>query len=195
MLNISCILQSLSPGYLSVTPFCFQDFGSFLLSLFWIVFRVDSLSPPLLFGVVGIYPVPLPDEYFSAFSSCLDCCIWGGLSVFWQFVVPLYCGGSSLWVGLDGWLVKVSWLGSLCWCSGEWSWISSLWSVMKCPVMSFEMSMGLVWLWAACILKLRAMILCCWRICVVCLALGLVGSWVVFGFSVGMEAFGWFLIN
>ena len=22
-------------------------------------------------------------------------------SVFWQFVVPLYCGGSSLWVGLS----------------------------------------------------------------------------------------------
>ena len=28
-------------------------------------------------------------------------------------MVPLYCGGSSLWVGLDGWLVKVSWLGKL----------------------------------------------------------------------------------
>ena len=60
---------------------------------------------------MDIYPVPLPAEYFSAFSSCLDCCVWGGLSVFWQFVVPLYCGGSSLWVGLDEWLVKVSWLG------------------------------------------------------------------------------------
>ena len=22
----------------------------------------------------------------SVFSSCLDCCVWGGLSVFWQFV-------------------------------------------------------------------------------------------------------------
>ena len=33
--------------------------------------------------------------------------------MFWQFVVPLYCGGSSLWVGFDGWLVKVSWLGKL----------------------------------------------------------------------------------
>ena len=31
--------------------------------------------------------------------------------------------------------------------------------------------------------------LCCWRICVVCLALELVGPWVVLGFSVGMEAF------
>ena len=33
------------------------------------------------------------------------------------------------------------------------------------------------------------MFLCCWRICLVCLALELVGSWVVLGFSVGMEAF------
>ena len=27
---------------------------------------------------------------------------------------------------------------------------------MKCPVVIFEMFMGFVWLWAACILKLRA---------------------------------------
>ena len=55
--------------------------------------------------------------------------------------------------------------------------------------MSYEMSMGLEWLWAACILKLRAMFLCCWRICVVCLALELLGPWVVLGFSVDMEVF------
>ena len=42
---------------------------------------------------------------------------------------------------------------------------------------------------AACILKLRARFLCCWRICVVCLALELVGPWVVLGFIVGMKAF------
>ena len=36
-------------------------------------------------------------------------------------------------------------------------------------------------------LMLRAMFLCCWRICVVCLALKFIGSWVVVGFSVGME--------
>ena len=33
------------------------------------------------------------------------------------------------------------------------------------------------------------MFLCCWRICLVCLALELVGPCVVLGFSVGMEAF------
>ena len=68
---------------------------------------------------MGIYPGPLSVEYFSVFLSCLYCCVWGGLSVFWQFVVPLYCGVSSLWVGLDEWLAKVSWLGKLvlvfCW--------------------------------------------------------------------------------
>ena len=33
------------------------------------------------------------------------------------------------------------------------------------------------------------MFLCCWKICLVCLALELVGPCVVLGFSVGMEAF------
>ena len=47
-----------------------QYFGHFM----W---RADS------FDLVGIFHVPLPAEYFSAFSSCLDCCIWSGLSVFW----------------------------------------------------------------------------------------------------------------
>ena len=30
-----------------------------------------------------------------------------------EVVVPLYCGACSLWVGLDEWLVKMSWLGKL----------------------------------------------------------------------------------
>ena len=77
------------------------------------LFQVDSLSPPLLFGLVGFYHIPLPAEYFSTFSSWLGCCVWGALFVFWKFVAPLYCGGPSLWVGLDEWLVKVSWLGEL----------------------------------------------------------------------------------
>ena len=38
-------------------------------------------------------------------------------------------------------------------------------------------------------LEAQAVFLCCWRICLVCLALELVGPWVVLGFSVGMEAF------
>ena len=54
--------------------------------MFRILYQVDSLSLPLLFGLVGIYPVPLPAGYSSVSSSCLYCCVCGGLSVFWQFV-------------------------------------------------------------------------------------------------------------
>ena len=67
-------------------PFCFQDFGSFSLSLFRILSQVDSLPLPLLFGLVGNPPVPLPADYSSVSSSYLYCCVWGGLSVSWQFV-------------------------------------------------------------------------------------------------------------
>ena len=56
--------------------------------------------------------------------------------------------------------------------------------------MSLGVSMGLAWLWATCLLMLRAVFLLCWRISMVCLALALVDSWVELGFIVGMEAFG-----
>ena len=66
-----------------------------------------------MFGLVGIFHVPLPAGYFYAISSCLDFCVWSGFSVFWWSVVPFYGGGFCEWVGLDDWLVKVSWLGKL----------------------------------------------------------------------------------
>ena len=69
-----------------MSPFCFQYFGSFSLGLFGILYQVDSLSLPLLFGLVGIYPLPLPAGHSSVSSSCLYCCVLGGLFVFWQFV-------------------------------------------------------------------------------------------------------------
>ena len=64
--------------------------------------------------------------------------------------------------------------------------------------MSFEMGLcvrcdfGQPVCWAACMLMRRAMFLCCDS---ENLALKLTGSWVVVGFSVGMEAFGWSLIT
>ena len=101
----------MSPGYLPITPFCFQDFGSFSLSLFRILYQVDSLSFPLLFGLVGIYPVPLAAGYFSASSPCLYCCVWGGLSVFWQFVEfsllwSFLAVGGVVQVACQGFLVR-----------------------------------------------------------------------------------------
>ena len=53
---------------------------------------------------------------------------------------------------------------------------------MKCTVVSFRVSMGLVWLWAACLLMFRIVFLFCWRISVMCLALEFAGSWVELDF-------------
>ena len=75
------------------------------------LYQVDSLSLPLLFGLVGIYPVPLSAEYSSVSSSCLYCCVLGGLSVFWQFVEF-----SLLWSFLAvGGVVQVACQGFLVW--------------------------------------------------------------------------------
>ena len=90
-------------------PFCFQDFGS----LFRILYQVDSLSLPLLFDLVtfilflylpGI-SLPFHLVYIAVFGVAF---LYSGS--LWSF---LYCEVSSLWVGLYGWLVKVSWLEKL----------------------------------------------------------------------------------
>ena len=101
----------------------------------------------------------------------------------------LYCGVSLLCVGLYRWLVKVSWLGKLV--LVFW-WVELDFFSLECN----EVSINELWdvygfgvTLAVCILELRAVFLCCWRICVVCLALELLGPCVVLGFSVGMEAF------
>ena len=99
-------------------PFCFQDFGSFSQSLFGILYQVDSLSLPILFGLVGIYPVSLPAGYYSVSSSCLYCCAWGGLSVFWQFVEfsllwSFLAVGEVVWVACQGFLVREACVGVL----------------------------------------------------------------------------------
>ena len=64
---------------------------------------------------------------------------------------------------------------------------------LKCSEVSsseFGGVYGFGWLWAACLLMLRAVFLLCWRISMVCFALELVVSWMELGFSVGMETFG-----
>ena len=91
----------------------FSSFGSFSLSLFGILYQVDSLSLPLLFGLVGIYlflyllgiPLSLHLVYIAVFGVAF---LYSGS--LWS---SLYFGVSSLWVGWYEWLVKVSWLGKL----------------------------------------------------------------------------------
>ena len=62
---------------------------------------------------MGIYPVPLPAGYSSVSSSCLYCCVWGGLSVFWQFVEfsllwSYLTVGEVVWEACQGFLVRVA---------------------------------------------------------------------------------------
>ena len=98
--------QSLSLVFLSVTPFCFQNFGSFSLSFFGILHQVDSLSLPLLFGLLGIYPVPLPAEYPLSLHLVYIAVFGVAFLYSGSLWISLYCGGFLLWMGLDGWIVK-----------------------------------------------------------------------------------------
>ena len=67
---------------------------------------------------MGIYPISLPAGYISAFSSCLCCCVWGGLSVSWQFAAFsllwrfLAVGGVGQ-VACQGFLVREAGVGAL----------------------------------------------------------------------------------
>ena len=59
---------------------------------------------------MGIHSVALPAGYISASSSCLYYCVWGGLSVFWQFVKfsllwSLLTVGGVVQVACQGFLV------------------------------------------------------------------------------------------
>ena len=107
----------MSPGYLSITPFCFQDFGSFLLSLVGILYQVDSLSLPLLFGLVGIYPVafllgislPFHLVYIAVFGVAFP---YSG-SLWFLFIVEVPCCGWGWMGGCQGFLVREACVGVL----------------------------------------------------------------------------------
>ena len=114
-------------------PFLFQDFGSFSLSLFRFLDHIDSVSLPLLFGLVGIYPVPLPAGYSSLSSSCLYHCVWDGLSVFWQFVEfsllwSFLAVGGFVWVACQGFLDREA-------CVGVW-WVDLDFFSLECNEVS-----------------------------------------------------------
>ena len=67
---------------------------------------------------MGIYPVPLPARYSSVSSSCLYCCVLGGLYVFWQFVEffllwSFLSVGGVVQVACQGFLVREACVGVL----------------------------------------------------------------------------------
>ena len=92
-----------------------------LFSRFWIIFTVIVLnyfsgglpisSSFVWFG--GFLSYSFTCWIFLCLSFCLYCCVWGAFSAGWKVVVPLICGVCSLWMGLEQWLVNVSWLGEL----------------------------------------------------------------------------------
>ena len=97
-----------------------------------------------MFGLVDFYHVPSPAGYFSVFSFCSACCVWSALSSSWKVVIPFICGFFSLWVGLDQWLVNVSWLGELV--SVFW-WVELYLFSLECNEVSSRLFWGFCWTW------------------------------------------------
>ena len=67
---------------------------------------------------MGISPVPLPAGYSSVSSSWLYCCVWGGLSVIWEFVEfsllwSFLTVGRVVGVARQGFLVRKACVGVL----------------------------------------------------------------------------------
>ena len=88
-------------------------------------------------------------------------------------MVTPYCGDASLWVGLDGWLVKISWLGKLV--SVFW-WVKLDCFCLECnevsssefwDVYGFGVTLGSIYI------EVQGYFLRCWRICVAYLSLNL----------------------
>lgn len=104
-------------------------------------------------------------------------------------MAPFNCGVCFLCVGLDWWLVKVSWLGELA--SMFW-WVELNFFSLECnEVFSGEFwgvyGFGMALDSPSC--NDQGCVPVFWRISVVYLALELVGSWVELGFRISMETF------
>ena len=80
-------------------------------------------------------------------------------------------------MGLDGWLVNVSWLEKLV--SVFWMVELDFFSLGCNEVYSNEFRCLCVWCDFGQPVYCSGLFLCCWRISVLCLALELVGPWVV----------------
>ena len=67
---------------------------------------------------MGLSPVPLPAGYSSVSSSSLYFCVWGGLSVFWEFAEfsllwSFLAVGGVVSVAYQGFLVREACVGVL----------------------------------------------------------------------------------
>ena len=86
----------------------FSFIFSILFPRFWIIFtiitlilfQVDCLFPPHLFGLMGFYLAPSSAAYFSIFSFCLTFCVWGLLFTGCRLIVPIVFSVCPQWVRL-----------------------------------------------------------------------------------------------
>ena len=98
LLNISCIFSILvSRLFVCNCIFVFKILDHLSYHYSELFFRYTPYH--LLFSLV--LSSSFTCGIFSTFSFCSDCCVWGALSIAWKFMVPLYFGVSSLWMGLD----------------------------------------------------------------------------------------------
>ena len=143
-LNLSCIFLIIVSSQWSYI--C----KSIFISRFWISFTIIIWN-----SLIGRFPISSSFVWFGGHLPCSFTC-WVFLCLFFVFILLcLEWSFCILWLlfiveiphcgcGCAGGLSRFPGYGSLCWCSARRSWISPLWSAMKCPVMSFEMSVGLV---------------------------------------------------
>ena len=99
---------------------------SILISRFWIIFTIIIWN-----FLLGRFPISSSFVWFGGHlscsficwvflcpSSCLNCCVWGVLSVFWQFVEfsllwSFLALGGVVWVACQGFLVREACVGVL----------------------------------------------------------------------------------
>ena len=112
-LNLLVLFKTFPGSSWSVPSFFFWDLESSLLSLFWILFQVDCLSPLHLVVFMSFYLVPSSITHFSVISFCLTFCIVVSFlqTVGLQFLLLLMSAPS--WVRLVQGLVQASWLAGV----------------------------------------------------------------------------------
>ena len=141
--------------YLSVSPFGFLILDQLYYPYSKLFFRRLFISPPFVCLFVCFYHI----------SWLLNIYLRFHIFYIAVFGVPFLQTGSSWFLLIiesvpceGGWtngLLRFSGSGSLCLCSGVWNWISSFWSATQCTIVSFWVSMGLAWLWAAHLLMFK----------------------------------------
>ena len=146
----------------SVPAFFFQDLGSSLLSLLWIIFQEDCLSPLHLVFLLEFYLVLSSGKYFSAVSFCVTFCVCSLCSSGNKIIVPLAFGVCRLVGEVGPGLCRLP--GQRDWClpTGGWSWVLSLWWAGLYQGVCLEVAVGSGGLQTACLLMGGAVFLPCW---------------------------------